>query len=897
MASIPLIGQTTSVSDTTPSPQAQGMQVISPLGNAPGIAADGLDTLANAMSRKQSADAVANLSKSMSDAQVYWTKAQVDGQQNTSDGGNITMPNGTVIGYRQKMQNDFDNWSKTFLDGVKDPRAKNIATDQVQSLRTSVLTNAINFEAQAGIANRSDKLDEAVKGWASQAAGAKSLSDIDGLVQSAKIFIANSGFDEKTRNDKVRSAVSTIIQSANTGAMMRDPNGYKDAALRRYGIDQTPTTPASPNGNAAAIPGGFDGAVAFTLQHEGGYAAKDANGAAVNRGINQAAHPEVDVANLTQQQATDIYRRQYWNGINGDQMVAAGHGPLATAAFDTAVIAGPGKAKELLAASGGDVNKFMDLREAFLGGLVANNPDKYGRFKGAWDSRNADLRAQTGATSASPGHSTTPIDPQMQALVNQLPIDQLPGFIGAASTQQNQNQALYRSQLTVTEGDHIAAFMNGQPVPKPLSEPDYVKAYGPIEGPQRFVNYQKTQQLGADIGSMKIMPPAQMTAMVESYKPDPSKPGFELATTRYQAVAAAADQVNAARQADPVTYAIQAGIGGAKPLDFSSAANLSAGLTQRQGVAATMQGQFQAPFQMLSVPEAKTLNTAFQTMSTVQRLGYLNTIRQAVTDPTAYRTIMQQIAPDSPVTAMAGIIMSKQQPAVTPGGWFSSQASYAQQDVAGLMLEGEALINPNKMDKEDNGRGKTFPIPKEDDMRTVFTNAVGAAFAGDPNGASFAFQAVKAYYVGKAARMGVIDNSQVNSNIMQEALDAVIGGVTDINGKGEVIRPWGMQEDFFKNQAKAKFDAAMVATGLKGSTVDDFGLYGLQSAGDGKYLLKAGTGTLTDKQGNPIVIDVTPAPLPSSLFGDPQTLPAIVPPTSAVQPKTPKLNTQQPGTK
>jgi hypothetical protein len=394
---------------------------------------------------------------------------------------------------------------------------------------------------------------------------------------------------------------------------------------------------------------------------------------------------------------------------------------------------------------------------------------------------------------------------------------------------------------------------------------------------------------------MKAMPPEQMHALTENYKPDPSKPGYELATKRYETILKAADQVNTARQADPIAYAMQNGIGGAEPLNFQDPKAFATEMTKRQGVASTMQSTFGAPYSLLTKAEASTLSRGFDGMTTQQRLGYLNSIKTSLTDPVAYRSVMQQIAPDSPVTAMAGIILSKQQPMVVKNLITADQV-YQQQDVAGLILEGESLINPTKADKKEDGKGKLFPMPKEQDMRDQFTNAVGKAFAADPRGADFAYQAVKAYYAGKSAREGDISGI-VDSGRLKESINAVVGGVTDINGKGEVVRPWGMSENNFKDGAKRAYDAAMTANGYTGSTLDNYGAYGLQSAGDSKYMLRSGTGYLSDQKGNPIVLDLTEKPSMARFIPTKDDAVAITPPATVVPEKTAKPNTQQPKTK
>jgi lysozyme family protein len=54
-------------------------------------------------------------------------------------------------------------------------------------------------------------------------------------------------------------------------------------------------------------------------------------------GISSRAYPKVDIINLTQEQAKDIYRRDYWDKLHLDEIV---HGPLQMKVFNTAVNVG-----------------------------------------------------------------------------------------------------------------------------------------------------------------------------------------------------------------------------------------------------------------------------------------------------------------------------------------------------------------------------------------------------------------------------------------------------------------------------------------------------------------------------------------------------------------------------
>lgn len=67
----------------------------------------------------------------------------------------------------------------------------------------------------------------------------------------------------------------------------------------------------------------FTLAIDKTLAHEGGSTfTNDANdhGGATKFGISQNAYPDLDIQNLTETQAKEIYQRDYWNRMRGDDI-------------------------------------------------------------------------------------------------------------------------------------------------------------------------------------------------------------------------------------------------------------------------------------------------------------------------------------------------------------------------------------------------------------------------------------------------------------------------------------------------------------------------------------------------------------------------------------------------
>jgi lysozyme family protein len=80
--------------------------------------------------------------------------------------------------------------------------------------------------------------------------------------------------------------------------------------------------------------GSFNFAFAKVVSVEGGYVDdKNDPGGATKFGISQRSYPDVDIKNLTLDQAKEIYRADYWNPVHGDELPD----PLSHFVFDAAV--------------------------------------------------------------------------------------------------------------------------------------------------------------------------------------------------------------------------------------------------------------------------------------------------------------------------------------------------------------------------------------------------------------------------------------------------------------------------------------------------------------------------------------------------------------------------------
>lgn len=132
----------------------------------------------------------------------------------------------------------------------------------------------------------------------------------------------------------------------------------------------------------------FDKALEFTLRWEGGYVFDhDDPGGETKYGISKRAYPNVNIKELTREQAGDIYKRDYWNTFNCDNLSVAD----ACAVFDTCVNCGVARTAIFLD-SADHYSQLLDARESYYKDLVKRKPLMTKYLKG-WLNRVNSLRS------------------------------------------------------------------------------------------------------------------------------------------------------------------------------------------------------------------------------------------------------------------------------------------------------------------------------------------------------------------------------------------------------------------------------------------------------------------------------------------------------------------------
>ena len=291
-----------------------------------------------------------------------------------------------------------------------------------------------------------------------------------------------------------------------------------------------------------------------------------------------------------------------------------------------------------------------------------------------------------------------------------------------------------------------------------------------------------------------------------------------------------------------------------EPLDLNSE-NLPAVLSERVSAIQGMRKQIgptvaQKP---LLPQEAKTISAQLENMSPDQQSQLFGKLHAAMGDDQAYVGAMQQIAPDSPVRALTGVLAGKQRSLTTGTHWFRPDDVVSSGDVAKTMALGESILNKSKAQKGQDGGGR-FPIPKQADFDLELGKQLGTVFAGQPQSYSLAAQAVKSYYTGAAAEAGDV-SGEVNNALMKKAIKATVGDVVDFNGSS-TIAPWGMPSDTFKNAAQQALVQTMKAQGMSDQDVATASALTLRQARDGVYYVMQGNQYKYGANGKPLMINV-----------------------------------------
>ncbi|MBI5900850.1 MAG: hypothetical protein HZB40_16715 [Rhodocyclales bacterium] len=444
-------------------------------------------------------------------------------------------------------------------------------------------------------------------------------------------------------------------------------------------------------------------------------------------------------------------------------------------------------------------------------------------------------------------NATAQRDPSLTTgnpVVDALPSDWKLHVFNVARTQAAQDMAAAREQLKSKVQDAQAAYLTMGSAPNPPSETEFLRAFGQADGTARYRSFQDVARLGQQIQQVRTLPADSLKQLRAQAKPTPGD-GFAEKQHNYEILTKAIDQVQQARQKDPVAYAMAVDAYGIKPFqNLGDVAAVTRQLAARAAAAPRMAGDYGTAPALLTDDERRVFSDMLKAAPVEQQKTYLSAMYQGVGDMDLFKRTMQSIAPDRPTVAIAGIYQAK--------GLRSNQG----QDVADLILRGQAILTPNsKEDGSSHQGGKSIiKMPEEKLMLSEWNSATGDAFKGKEQAADLFQQTARAIYAARSAEEGDYSGN-ISVKRWRSAIELATGGLADHNG-ARVVMPYGMELDKFRNIIKAEAPALVRDFAPPATTARDLERLPLENIGDGRYLFRRGAGYVPDKNGRPLVIDV-----------------------------------------
>ena len=369
--------------------------------------------------------------------------------------------------------------------------------------------------------------------------------------------------------------------------------------------------------------------------------------------------------------------------------------------------------------------------------------------------------------------------------------------------------------------DMIDTYTRGQPWGgPPLTKDQLIAVYGDENGTKNFDRLNNAQRFGTNLTNMSTMPTTQIIDMSKAVEPGAGSQGSADRNRLADMTQRAAEQILKERRIDPRQADLDHNISGATPLNFNDMTGAIREINTRIGNSEKTNQVMGFKTLPLSISESKVLATMLTASDAPEQVKMLKTIRDNITDDAGYESVMKQIAPHSPVTAIVGMMLGNNSPTQT-ASWFNPKLIPDDKGMQNI-LAGEALLNPQAAQKgqtEKTGFKSVVEMPPDSQLRGEFMRRAGHLFAGQPLLSDDYFSAYKAAYAGRLAEKGKQTGQVSQDNISQDAMADVFGSRIVTYNKKEMLVPPGMDPGRFGGLVRNAIEASSVAA-LPASKLD-----------------------------------------------------------------------------
>lgn len=598
----------------------------------------------------------------------------------------------------------------------------------------------------------------------SEEAKAKARKDIDGAIATGrstglltpeqadarrKTYIENADFSR----GKLAVDRDPSIISRNRGPIAKM---ISDTAAR-YGVP-----PAIALGIAQIESGLNPGAKSPTSSAEGLYQQIDAN--AAQYGLRNKRNPEENA---------DAGIRFIRDNMNGFRR-SLGREPTPGETY-LAHFSGFGVAEKIAAADDSTPTSAVFSPNA----IAANRSILAGKTVGevkAWaDRKMASAMREAGAGENPEWYKA--LSPEQRAAIDQ-----------EAETRQNQIGAEMRGNIEVaTQNAPVAIQNTGAYVGSLPTADQFMQAYGPQDGADRYNKFQAAVQTSQDMYSMRTMSADQIQQMVDTATPTSSGDDAAIQQQRYTALSNAASGIIKARESDPAVYVRQA---------FPNVDQAWQGVTEDGGYQRAIAVSVAAQ-QSLGISNVQPLPHDIATNAVAQFKNEQNTQSDRIAS-------VSNVLMATPDKAQRGILFNQLVKAGLPDttqGAFEA-LSRGDQGAANRLFQA-AMIDPTKIAGAIPGGIKTSDIDLAVQTNIMDQGQVGDLYYGLTNGTAD-------NYV-QAERDSKLITNAVNLRLRNgETLDAAIQGVSkDLYGDVQAVTSSNAQIIVPADQ-----DAALILDGL-----------------------------------------------------------------------------------
>ncbi len=472
----------------------------------------------------------------LSDGQVYWQQKQNE----TFQAYKVGDPD-----LREGIAKDFDSWVTENAEKLPTPQSKQYFQAHALDMKTKLLTSAYAYQQKA----TTEKLnaDTAVGQQADENVVALDASQFDSVYSRRMEPLLHR--TDLSEAEKIKSAAvykNKLSFAAERGEVDRDPGSWYE---KRFGSFH-PGVGGTGSGVSSTLAGPVPDALwsAQINQESGGQQfgkdGKPLTSSAGAIGVAQVMPTTApEAARLAgvpfsedKYRNDPAYNEQLGKAYMAEQLRKFDGDPRkALAAYN----AGPGRVQKLVSDYGDD----------WLSHAPAETQDYVKKITARAEK---DGRMPVVAVVASVGDVPLEQRPQQPKTFTNIEWEQQLALKQIAETKLRQGEAVFKADAERNVRDAVAMHQDGKVDPFNLSPQYFDRAFG-TDGPRAYGEYQKSREMGIDIGKFKTQSASEIQAELNASLP-PEGAGYAAADERYNRRVKAAQTVIEQRAKDPAGY-------------------------------------------------------------------------------------------------------------------------------------------------------------------------------------------------------------------------------------------------------------------------------------------------------------------------------------------------------